>query len=401
MKPKLKVVVLWHAGMVPGYLAFFRRLAALPELRVSLITPPYYDVAGQRYQASDAPVPGLQWVKLAPRLRMRESTLLYPGLGRALDRLQPDLLHLKQEPNHLVCLQAAAWVRRRSPGTLLVFETLQNLAVRSRWPWPWVEERVFAASDAAVAITEEIAQVLRGFGYAKPVCLLPLWVEGGLFTPGPAKAARRGLGLDPARYTIGFCGRLTREKGLFVLLEALARLRMPWQGLWVDQGPDRAALLDRAQALGIRDRLLLTGALPQPGMVQAYRAMDVLALPSLTLPAWKEQFGRALAEAMACGVPCLGSDSGAIPEVMGPGGLSTPEGDAPALLKALQRLADPGARKPLALAARRQAARYSAQVVAEEHRDFYLDLARRRGRGLPGASFAAPQRRPSYFGEPA
>jgi len=63
-------------------------------------------------------------------------------------------------------------------------------------------------------------------------------------------------------------------------------------------------------------------------------------LPSRTLPNWAEQFGRVLIEAMACAVPVIGSTSGEIPHVIGGGGLIFPEGDAAALARCLQRLAD-------------------------------------------------------------
>jgi glycosyltransferase involved in cell wall biosynthesis len=66
--------------------------------------------------------------------------------------------------------------------------------------------------------------------------------------------------------------------------------------------------------------------------------MDVITLPSLTTAHWKEQYGRVIAEAMACGVPVVGSDSGAIPEVIGTSGLVVPEGDPVALGDALHRL---------------------------------------------------------------
>jgi glycosyltransferase involved in cell wall biosynthesis len=61
-------------------------------------------------------------------------------------------------------------------------------------------------------------------------------------------------------------------------------------------------------------------------------------LPSLTRRNWKEQFGRVLVEAMACGVPVIGSDSGAIPEVIGEAGLIVPEGDIQALADALRAI---------------------------------------------------------------
>jgi glycosyltransferase involved in cell wall biosynthesis len=68
------------------------------------------------------------------------------------------------------------------------------------------------------------------------------------------------------------------------------------------------------------------------------RELDALVLPSRTTSVWKEQFGRVIVEAMACQTPVIGSDSGAIPEVIGDAGLIFPEGDAHALGNCLRRL---------------------------------------------------------------
>src|SRR4029077_20714900 len=83
----------------------------------------------------------------------------------------------------------------------------------------------------------------------------------------------------------------------------------------------------------------------------AYARMDVLVLPSRTTPTWAEQFGRVLVEALWCGVPVIGSDSGAIPVVVNTtgGGLLSPEGAVAALANALFELrADPAVREALA-----------------------------------------------------
>jgi glycosyltransferase involved in cell wall biosynthesis len=93
----------------------------------------------------------------------------------------------------------------------------------------------------------------------------------------------------------------------------------------------------------------------------------VLVLPSHTLPTWKEQFGRVIAEALWCGVPVVGSDSGEIPwliELTG-GGLIFPEGDRDALARALGQLRrEPQLRRALAEHGR-----------AEVHRRFSLPAA--------------------------
>jgi len=81
-------------------------------------------------------------------------------------------------------------------------------------------------------------------------------------------------------------------------------------------------------------------------LVKILNALDVLCLPSLTLKKWKEQYGRVIAEAMACGVPVVGSNSGAIPEVIGSAGLVVPENDSNLLADALSiALFDEGTRE--------------------------------------------------------
>ena len=99
------------------------------------------------------------------------------------------------------------------------------------------------------------------------------------------------------------------------------------------------------------------------------KALDVLVLPSVTIPPLhREQFGRVLVEAMAAGVPVIGSSSGAIPEVIGDAGLVVPEGDPRALAAAIdQVLGDPALRQRLVERGRqRVATRFAWPVVAEQ-----------------------------------
>ncbi len=139
-------------------------------------------------------------------------------------------------------------------------------------------------------------------------------------------------------FTVGFFGRLVEEKGVDVLIDALGRLGGEWRALIVGAGPDAERL--KAQAAAHGDRITFREQVPSVEMPSLYQQVDVLVLPSLTRPNWKEQFGRVLVEAMASGVPVIGSDSGAIPDVIGDAGLITPEGDAAALTEAIRRVRD-------------------------------------------------------------
>jgi glycosyltransferase involved in cell wall biosynthesis len=90
--------------------------------------------------------------------------------------------------------------------------------------------------------------------------------------------------------------------------------------------------------LGIDWRVKFLPQIASTDMPAFYHGLDVLVLPSRTRPNWKEQFGRVLAEAMACGLPVIGSTCGEIPNVIGEAGLLFPENDASALSGQIQML---------------------------------------------------------------
>ena len=102
-------------------------------------------------------------------------------------------------------------------------------------------------------------------------------------------------------------------------------------------------------------------------------ALDAFILPSRTTHRWKEQFGRVIIEAHACATPVIGSDSGAIPAVIGEAGLVFPEGSASAIATAIQTLsADPARARRLGEMGRAQVeAHYTWARVAELMRSVY------------------------------
>ena len=162
-------------------------------------------------------------------------------------------------------------------------------------------------------------------------------MDAGLFTPAPENQDRDDV------FTIGYVGRLVPAKGVHILLKAAARLTFPYRIRLVGTGPAEPELRAQAASLGIQDRVAFMGQAASDAMPARYRAMHVCVLPSLTMPNWKEQFGRVLIEAMACGVPVVGSESGEIPETIGSddenqGGRTFPEGNAAALAAILTEL---------------------------------------------------------------
>jgi glycosyltransferase involved in cell wall biosynthesis len=122
-------------------------------------------------------------------------------------------------------------------------------------------------------------------------------------------------------------------------------------------------------------------------------SMDMMVAPSQTMKNWREQFGRMIIEAFACGVPVIGSDSGEIPLVIGEAGRVVAEADASAWAKTIaELLASPDLREQLRSCGFSRAPRYSVATIAQQYRDYYHWLAERRV-GL--VSGRAPNRKTS------
>jgi glycosyltransferase involved in cell wall biosynthesis len=123
-----------------------------------------------------------------------------------------------------------------------------------------------------------------------------------------------------------------------VLLKAMQRLDCSVHAVFVGSGPIAGKLKTDALPASIAKRVHVYDVLPPAQLACVMNCFDVMALPSLTRSTWKEQYGRVIGEAMACGIPVVGSNSGAIPEVIGDAGLIAKEGDAGALADAIDGL---------------------------------------------------------------
>ncbi len=328
-EPMMRVLMLSKACIVGIYQRKLEQIAAQGVTLRVLVPPSWRDERGEQ-PLERAHTQGYE-LRVVP-LRFNGNFHLhhYPTLGREMAEFQPQIVHIDEEPYNLATWQALWWARRVKARSL--FFSWQNILRRYPPPFAWGEAWVLRHVDHALVGTSSAGEVWRAKGYTGPMTVLPQFgTDTDLFTPMPR----------PSRpFTVGYIGRLVAEKGLHALLEAFAALPPDARLRIVGGGPLRAALTDQAAALDISRRVTFVPQRPSQAILDEYRQIDVLALPSLTRPNWKEQFGRVLVEAMACGLPVVGSDSGAIPDVIGDAGLIVPEGNAGALAEALRRLHD-------------------------------------------------------------
>lgn len=151
------------------------------------------------------------------------------------------------------------------------------------------------------------------------------------FAPGDAAAARSQLGLPPAGRLLLGVGRLVRSKGFHRAVAALQHLPDDTSLVLVGDGPERS-VLETAAPPG---RLLCLGGRPAAEVALAYRACDVLVLPTE-----REGWPNVVTEALASGLPVVASAVGSVPEMLSDpvAGAAVPVGDDAALVQQLQRL---------------------------------------------------------------
>lgn len=327
----MHVVMISKACIVGAYQKKLEELARLPDITLTVLVPPSWKDDRGHQRLERAFTQGYDLRVTPIRFNGRFHFHYYPQLGAELDALQPDLLHIDEEPYNLATWQAMRQAEKRRVPAL--FFTWQNLNRAYPPPFRWWESYNYHHATHVIAGNHDAADVLRAKGYTGPIAIIPQFgVDPDLFTPSNHPR-------PDGPFTIGYAGGLIKAKGVDILLRACAQLSQPWELHLAGTGPEEAALRALATSLGIEEHVRWLGKLPSLAMPDFLRGLDVLVLPSRTMPNWKEQFGRVLVEAMACQTPVIGSNSGEIPHVIGEAGLIFPENDSEALAAHLLRLA--------------------------------------------------------------
>lgn len=228
--------------------------------------------------------------------------------------------------------------------------------------------------------------------------VLPLGIDLEHFRPtspgsaplGPARPApmRDELAIPPEHVVMAFVGRLERRKGVDILAQAFVRLAATSPGLHLLLAGSDTRTLDGssaweyasqlARSAGVLSRLHWLGPLASERMPEIYAASDMVVAPSRMEP-----FGRVYLEAMACGLPVIGTLAGGVPEIVTNErhGLLVLPGSVDSLLAAMTRLsADAELRRRMGREARRHVeAHFDQRQIARLTVSSYLEAIRRRG----------------------
>jgi len=285
-----------------------------------------------------------------------------------------DLVHAWEEPYVLAGWEISRWIQT---GSKLVYRSAQSNPKRYPPPFSWFERSSMARACGWICSGVQVEQnLLSRKGYERPHLLSPLGVDVDFFKPDARQRARTfdelgWKGDGPP--VIGFSGRLVPAKGLRVLMRALDGCTEPWRALFLGAGQMEPELRRWSARYGDNVRIL---RVPHDAVPSYVNAMDVLCAPSQTTPSWREQFGRMLVEAFACGVPVIGSNSGEIANVVGSAGVIVDETDVAAWTRNIQDLlASPRKRRELGnIGLELARSRYTWPVIARDYLSFFETL---------------------------
>ncbi len=272
---------------------------------------------------------GYRLIRHSELARPLDNSIVPGVISTVRDRQQEfDILHVH---SHLYFSSTVSALLNQFSDTPLV---LTNHGLVSQTA-PRIIQRVFnatagrvtfEAADRILCYTETDRDRLRERGIKSDISVVPNGIDCSKFSPGN----------DSSDEQILFVGRLKPGKGVDDLVEAfgaLAEDHPDWELKVVGDGPLREELLERAETLGIEERITFTGEVPNAQVPDLYRESAIFALPS-----YSEGLPRTVLEAMATQTPVVASSLPQLEPVVDGAGLTVEPGDTDEIAEALSSL---------------------------------------------------------------
>ena len=251
---------------------------------------------------------------LPPKVGMSIAPLvLYLGAKAALQRLLDEGFDFDVIDAHYYYPDgvAAALLARHFKKPVVVtargsdINLIGNFAVPKLW-MRWAANR----AAASIGVAQALVQAMAMLGMPKDkLRFMPNGVDLQRFCPRPQQEARKELGWPDAPTLISV-GNLVENKGHHLVIEALSRLPA-WRLVIAGEGPERSALTQLVDRLGLAERVQFLGRVDQQQLATCYGAADILVLASS-----REGWPNVLLESMACGTPVVASAVGGVPEIV-------------------------------------------------------------------------------------
>ena len=373
----MKVLYIWHAAVVAEYRKKIKSLAALPGVRLTLLLPSAWREGGRIVSYEYNTFVDSDFATVVGEIIHRNNIRRYffiNKIARVLRNFRPDIIDIEEEPYsyctaHTIFLNNVLGIRSK-----IIFHSAHNIHKPVEKTFETLQQYTFRRSNAAIYRNSETEKYLRNRGYRGPAHFCGDGLDLSLFSPHTLQKQNVIFNLSN-KTVIGYTGKLIKAKGVLDLYDAFTKLPEKFVLLLVGDGDLRAEIERSAKEDGFEERVYFTGAVDHSSTPNYYRLMDVCIIPSRTTSGWKETFGRSIVEAMACGVPVIGSSSGAIPETIGDNGIIFPEGNVKVLAQRITEVcANVKLRTQLIKKGLIRAEDFSWEKIAKVHERIYHDI---------------------------
>lgn len=255
------------------------------------------------------------------------------------------VLYSCSEPNLLTTL--ANGLVSRLCGMKLVLFTWQNVEPEKRSSGAklrlsnWLVSLNLKLADGIICGNRKAEQIVKRFKPDLETLVCPLsGVDTDKFKPGIISDWKVKLNLT-GKKAILFYGALDKRKGIDILLESFKKISDNSVSLIIaGRGPEKEKLVRKANNLGLDGKVVFLDWLKNDELPGLICAADIFVYPSVPAGGWEEQFGYAMAEASACGLPVVSTKTGSISEVVidGESGILVEAGNVEQLAKAMLEL---------------------------------------------------------------
>ena len=361
----MKILVVSHSSVLKYHQQKLEILASKYGHDITLVTPGSWPEGGADAKAYKG---GKIKYKTGMTVMIRSRMLhFYLDAVEIMRNVQPDIIHIEEEPFSPACWQFVSAAKR--DGKKVLFFTWENIKRKHNPVYTYFDNYCIKNANAAIAGNAEGKIILREKGFIGNIEVIPQY--GVNLEDFPARE------IKPAKneYNLVYIGRLAPEKGVEVILAALKGTK-GFNFHIAGSGPAEAHIHNEAHNAGIAGRTEFHSFIDREKIPEFLSKMDILILPSVTTDLWKEQFGRVLIEAMAAKVPVIGSNSGEIPNVIDGAGLIFEEGTPVALASAIISLVSDEKlyMECVNKGYERVKANYTNEVIAGKLNEFYKNV---------------------------
>jgi glycosyltransferase involved in cell wall biosynthesis len=222
-------------------------LAKLPDVELTLATPPYWlHDDGSTQKLERLYTSGYRMLETPMRFNGHYHLHHYPELNKIIREVRPAVIHIDEEPYNYATFQAMRLADRYKARAL--FFAYQNIYRSYPPPFRQIELYNYRHAAAAIAGNRDAGDVLKRKGYQGSLYVIP---QFGFDTEIYRRSAPRQPRQPGDIFTLGFIGRFKEEKGLTTMIEALPLLPAYCQAVFIGQGPMKSVLEEQAAQLGV------------------------------------------------------------------------------------------------------------------------------------------------------